>query len=577
MTQEKARRDRGLPQSSNKITISSPVGNVISKLEGVHGGNGSWTAKCPSHDDHRNSLSISEGSDGKILLKCHANHGCTAESIAAAMGLEMKDLFPVPDNGQPKKQKKEIVATYDYHDESGQMLYQAVRYRPKDFRQRRPDGTGGWTWNLKGTRRVLYRLPQVIAAVAAGQTIYVVEGEKDVVAIEELGLVATCNCGGAGKWREDYSEALRGAQVIIVPDNDDPGRKHAEAVKDALAGIAASVKVIHLPGLPEKGDVSDWIAGGGTAEELQGLVSDPPLPPVTGLAGWQAPSNPLPEREATDNPPSGQQVGSRLSAAAKRVIEAADPLELVGDAIKAMGYGGDVRTVLIIYLAATSRLLAMRRGSLPVHLLVKGAASAGKSYAIKIVTGLLPGCAVFEIDAGSPRVLIYTKAEFKHRVMIFSEADSLPAGEDNPAASAVRNLLQDHQLNYQVVETKGNRQTVRSIRKQGPTVLITTATRSLGHQLMSRLFVLEVPDDQNQIRAALDSQAGLELHGGKEPEEALIAFQELLQHEAPFNVLVPFADKLSVAIGRRPQAARILRDYARLLSLIGRLGTYLRN
>lgn len=360
---------------------------------------------------------------------------------------------------------------------------------------------------------MLYRLPQVARAVAAGETVHVVEGEKDVAALEGLGLVATCNAGGAGKWRNDYSEALRGAHVVIIPDHDDPGRKHAEDVKAALEGAAADVRIIYLPGLgpvlPKHGkDVSDWLAAGGTAEELRVLVKNPlPEPPalsvVTRLAGWQAAANPLPERVSADNHPSSQQVASRLSAEAEAVIKSPDPIELVRKAIKDMGFGGDVRTALIVYVAATSRLLAMRRGSMPVHLLVKGAASAGKSYAVKIVVGLLPISAVFEIDASSPRVLIYTNAEFKHKVMVFSEADSLPAGEDNPAASAVRNLLQDHRLNYEVVETKGSKQQVRRIEKEGPTVLITTATRSLGNQLMSRLFVLDVPDDQQQIRAAV--------------------------------------------------------------------------
>ena len=288
---------------------------------------------------------------------------------------------------------------------------------------------------------------------------------------------------------------------------------------------------------------------------------------VKGLTGLQPPPKPADRVGISCKPPELTDINT-LTAKAQPVTDSDDPLELVKKAIKSMGYGGKVETTIIIYLAVTSRLLTMRRGSMPVHLLVKGQASGGKSYAVKIVTSLLPRSAVFEIDASSPRVLIYTDAEFKHKVTIFSEADSLPAGEDNPAASAIRNLLQDHRLHYDTVEAKGSRQEVRQIRKEGPTVLITTATRNLGHQLMTRLFVLDIPDDQNQIRAALSAQANLELHGGIEPCEELIAFQELLQCQAPFDVMVPFADKLAEAIGRRPQAARINRDYARLLSLI---------
>ncbi|MBE0430084.1 MAG: AAA family ATPase [Thermoleophilia bacterium] len=279
---EEARAAGGLPQNSDGAILSRPAEKVLSKLEGVKGGNGTWTARCPSHDDKRSSLSVSEDAGGKVLLRCHA--GCEVEAVVAAMDLEMKDLFP--DSGQDKKQKKVIVATYDYTDESGLLLYQAVRYQPKNFKQRRPDGKGGWIWSLKDTRRVLYRLPQIIVAIAAGETIHVVEGEKDADALAGLGLVATCNCGGAGKWRKEYSEALSGAHVVILPDNDEPGRDHATKVKAALEGIAAHVVVIHLPGLgpvlPKHGkDVSDWIAAGGTAQELQELVKNPPPEPET--------------------------------------------------------------------------------------------------------------------------------------------------------------------------------------------------------------------------------------------------------------------------------------------------------
>lgn len=258
-----------------------------------------------------------------------------------------------------------------------------------------------------------------------------------------------------------------------------------------------------------------------------------------------------------------------LQQQAAKVLASADPIKLVEAAIKRLGYGGDIRTVIIVYLAATSRLLAMRRGSMPVHLLLIGQPSAGKSYAVQLVLSLLPEEAAHIIDAGSPRALIYTGAELKHKVVNFGEAESLPAGEDNPAASAVRNLAQDNRLHYQVVEKgQGGKYVVREIEKEGPSVLITTAVKRLGEQLTSRFFVLDVPDDQKQIRSALNSQASLELHGSKKPSEELIAFQALLQHGAPFDVVVPFVAKLAEAIGRRPAAARINRDFARLLSLI---------
>lgn len=176
-------------------------------------------------------------------------------------------LPPAGTNGKPK-----IVATYDYQDEIGNLLFQVVRFEPKDFRQRVPVGKGGWVWKMIGVRRVLYRLSEVIAGVETRRTIYIAEGEKGVAALETLGLVATCSPGGAGKWRPEYSASLCGADVVLLPDNDEPGRKHVAQVADSLHGVARQVRVLALSGLPEKGDIVDWITAGGTASEFANLV-----------------------------------------------------------------------------------------------------------------------------------------------------------------------------------------------------------------------------------------------------------------------------------------------------------------
>jgi hypothetical protein len=143
---------------------------------------------------------------------------------------------------------------------------------PKSFRQRRPDGMGGWVWNMNGVEPVLYHLPELSTAAL----VYVVEGEKDADNLTALGLTATCNAGGAGKWRANYNKALQGKAVVILPDNDDPGRSHAQTVARNLHGVAASVKVVELPGLLEKGDVSDWLDAGGTLDQLRSLMQAAP-------------------------------------------------------------------------------------------------------------------------------------------------------------------------------------------------------------------------------------------------------------------------------------------------------------
>lgn len=224
-----------------------------------------WLGRCPAHEDKKPSLSISE-KDGKILLKCHA--GCETSDILAALGLDYKDLFS--DNGQ--KSRNEPLSTYDYTTIKGDLLYQVCRFPGKRFVQRRPDAAGGWIYNLKDTTRVPYNLPSVLKAIKAGETIYIVEGEKDCQALAKIGLTATTNSGGCGSWTDSLSAYFKGADVAILPDNDEPGRSHAQDVASKLSGIAKSIKIVELPDLKEKQDISDWLKKGNTKEDLLTLV-----------------------------------------------------------------------------------------------------------------------------------------------------------------------------------------------------------------------------------------------------------------------------------------------------------------
>jgi RecA-family ATPase len=185
------------------------------------------------------------------------------------------------------KEPQRIVATYDYTDAAGRLVFQVVRFHPKDFRQRQPGAkNGGWIWNLDGVRRVPYRLPQLLAAIAADRTIpvFITEGEKDADRLAALGLTATCNPGGAsksgkakGKWRDELTPYFLGADVVILPDNDDAGRAHARLVATKLHNVAASIRILELPGLPEKGDVSDWLDAGHHVDEFLALAETAPI------------------------------------------------------------------------------------------------------------------------------------------------------------------------------------------------------------------------------------------------------------------------------------------------------------
>lgn len=173
------------------------------------------------------------------------------------------------------QQESRIVATYDYTDERGELLFQVCRLDPKDFRQRAP-GPGGLRWTTKGVRRVLYRLPEVLRAVEQGERVYVCEGEKDADSMAEAGFFATTNPAGAGrgKWLPSYSETLKGADVCVIADRDKAGRDHAKEVARSLAGIAKCVRVIECPdiyGAPVK-DATDFFDAFGTVEELVAIA-----------------------------------------------------------------------------------------------------------------------------------------------------------------------------------------------------------------------------------------------------------------------------------------------------------------
>ncbi len=250
------------------------IDEFLALLKGVNQSGDGWQALCPAHEDRRQSLHVSEGDDGRILVNCFA--GCSVGQICEAVGIKVADLFPEKPADRFSGGKTEIIAKYDYHNADGELLFQVCRTADKRFFQRRPNGRGGWINGLKGVKPVLYRLPEVVAAVEAGGTVFIPEGEKDVNNLARLGLAATTSPMGAGKWRSSYNEALKGANVVVLPDADDPGRKHAEQVAQSLHGVAANVKLLELPNLPVKGDVTDWLNAGGSKAELLKLAAEAP-------------------------------------------------------------------------------------------------------------------------------------------------------------------------------------------------------------------------------------------------------------------------------------------------------------
>lgn len=255
------------------------VHDILPRLQGVKGGHGQWTARCPAHDGQQNSLSVGEGEDGRILLRCHA--GCDVDRITAALGVTKSDLFP----DKPQREgRPPVVATYRYLDDNGKLLAEKLRRADKSFTWRQPDPRHGWVYNRKGVPNRLYVGGELTGAV------FVCEGEKDVDTLHRLGYNAASGADGAGpgKWKPEYTEQLRGCSVCVFTDNDDVGRAYAAETCNALYGVASSVRLLDIatvwPEVPEYGDVSDMVAALGPerACEMIGqlVVSTPEWTPT---------------------------------------------------------------------------------------------------------------------------------------------------------------------------------------------------------------------------------------------------------------------------------------------------------
>jgi hypothetical protein len=256
------------------------LSEFLHRLYGVRRGGSGYVARCPAHDDKRPSLSLTEDS-GRILIHCHA--GCTTKQILDKLGLEFRDLYdkritqPSRNSlGEPvvkafRNEKagfawapgpnvRKVHKVYPYKDENGALLYENVRYYPKDFRQRAYDENNRPVWNLGDVRRVPYRLPELIKAQKDGRDIFICEGEKDADALHELGFTAT-NLKG---WKPEYNEYIHGQHVTIVQDHDKPGATMANEIARMILRSVASVKILDVwadRDMPDSSgpDISDYI------------------------------------------------------------------------------------------------------------------------------------------------------------------------------------------------------------------------------------------------------------------------------------------------------------------------------
>jgi hypothetical protein len=196
------------------------------------------------------------------------NEGAT---IASNIPEILERKFGIQRQAQQSLQPARFMsAVYDYIDDQGEVRYQVRRFEPKTFRQCRPDGKGGWLFNMDGVEALPYNLHKILAR--PDEPIFIVEGEKAAEKVATLGLLSTTSHGGAKKWQAVLNQYFVGRNVVVLADNDDAGREHADIVIGNLFGVAKQIKRVELDGLPAKGDVVDWLDSGKGLEDLTAAV-----------------------------------------------------------------------------------------------------------------------------------------------------------------------------------------------------------------------------------------------------------------------------------------------------------------
>ena len=264
---------------------------ALEKHDCRQGAPGMWQCPVPEHEDHDPSLSVRQGNEG-ALVKCQSRR-CPLEDILGALGLDKGALF---DNPREKRQavRPQVVAEYPYVDEHGELLYTVKRFEPGHGGKRKsflPYLPGATRAGLGAVRRVPYRLPQLLRAIDAGETVYIAEGEKSVDALSERGVTATTNPNGAGKWRPEFDPYFAGAKVVVVADRDDEGVSHARNVAGQLSSIAASVEIVQAAVTGAKADIVEHLNAGHGLGDLVPLdvKAHAESPDAASGRDWQQP------------------------------------------------------------------------------------------------------------------------------------------------------------------------------------------------------------------------------------------------------------------------------------------------
>lgn len=600
----------------------SQIEHILGKLERVKQASDGHIASCPvlSHGkgngDRHPSLAIDEGEDGRVLLSCTA--GCDTRDVVSALGLRMSDLFEhkegggnhPPGNGSrtraptskpPGNTGKTTARTTprtgfaDSRGSRGQSTPNLTLVRPfvpnltleeladakhlpLDFLHSmgcsdvtyqggkavrmvypNPDGTAGpvryrvamekppqggdrFRWK-SGAKVQLLGLDRLDGAREAGHVV-MVEGETCYFTLAHSGIPAVA-VAGATNYRDDrdakHLDGIATIYAVVEPD----GGGEAFRKKLGESSIRDRVKFIDLSCFGAK-DASDlWCAD----------------PETFGERFEQAKANATPWTDLESQ--EREEEAAAAYEIAAELLHSSNILDQVRAAIRRLGYAGDLQPPMMAYIAITSRLL-----SRPLNMAFIAPSAAGKNHGVDTARRLIPESAVCEYKASSDRAMIYDDRLFTNRVVLFSEADSIP--EDGPAASAVRSLASDQVMSYDVVErdeTTGKWQT-RHIAKPGPTSLMTTSTKSLAHQFDTRLLEVSISDSEDQTRAVLAAHALMAMPSSAEEIDVSTfhALQEWIELAGCHDVAVPFGNVLATLVPAK--AVRMRRDFRQLLTFI---------
>lgn len=506
-----------------------------------------YKAHCPAHDDTHPSLSLTDTEDGTVLVVCFS--GCDQDDVVE--GLRVRGLWPggagatLEELAEAKKLPIDFLKDLGWRDGTWHGTPSVIMpYVGGDgsvlFNRHRISVRGSDRFRQPlGTKLAPYGMSR-LAEARRTNAILLVEGETDTATAWLNGFPAL-GLPGASTWKASYTGMVEAVEVYVVREPDIGGDTLAPLVGETLP----RAKVIDFA--PEIKDINGlWLSVDGDrgrfrAELEKAMVA---ATPITEIKTRE-------EREEA----------VEALAAAGELPDRDDILGLLTEAIGVGGYAGDTRPAVLIWIAELSRLLEK-----PLNICLVSPSASGKNHAIDSALSFVHPEGYYSLKASSPRALVYNDADFRHRTVVMAEADSIP--DDSSAASAIRSLIEDHEMSYEVVEKdESGKLAVRRIVKPGPTGLITTAIKPLAEQMWTRVLEVGVSDTQDQTRAVLAAHA-VSVNGDRPMPDAgpFIALDRWLELAGERRVTIPFAARLAELVP--VNLVRMRRDFRQLLTVI---------